>query len=156
MPLEIPSGSVTLMKMNTPPTGWVKTNTGNLHALRVVNGSVTSGGSVNYTSVFTNLTSTVSSSSVSIGGISLALNQIPTHQHAYFTAGTSTAQSTVSPPSSSASLIASPTPTFISSGGSPTAGSATHTHPITAPVTGISGWLDMQVKYVDSILVQRS
>lgn len=156
MPLEIPSGSITLMKMNTPPTGWVKTNTGNLHALRVVNGSVTSGGSVNYTSVFVNLTATVTTGSVSSGGTSMSLAQIPTHAHSYFTAAPALAQSTVSPPSASVSLIPSPAPTTISSGGSPTEGSATHTHPVTAPITGISGWVDMQVKYVDTILVQRS
>lgn len=154
MSLEIPSGSITVMKVNTPPTGWTKTNTFNLHALRVVSGTVSSGGTVDYTSAFTTLSTTVSSSTASSGGTSLTLDQIPIHNHVYNTASGTQVMSTVVPPnSSSLGPVAIPGTT-----GSPGPGSGTnaHSHPITAPVSNIDGTLDMRVKYVDTILVQRS
>jgi hypothetical protein len=154
MSLEIPSGSITVMKMDTPPPGWTKTNSGNLNALRVVNGAVSSGGSVNYTSIFTTMSSSVTSSSITVGESSLALSQIPTHTHQYrLAAAPSLAQSQVVPPNNTG--LAAPTST-VASGTNPTGGTAAHSHPITAPVSSVSGTLDMSVKYVDVILVQRS
>lgn len=154
MALVIPSGSITLMKMNTPPPGWTKTNTNNLNALRVVTGSASSGGSVSYTSVFTTFSASVTGSSFNLNGTSTSLTQLPTHTHEYLTATTTAVMSTVGP-SFATALIPPQAPGTAPS--SPTSsGTDAHGHPGTATISSISGSLDMRVKYVDSILVQRS
>jgi hypothetical protein len=154
MSLVIPAGSITVMRMNTPPPGWTKTNTANLNALRVVNGAVSSGGTVNYTSAFTTLSSTVTTSTITSGQTSMSLNMIPPHVHVYQIGSATISQSTVVPPNSSGLLV--PSASGQISGGSPTEGTTGHSHPVAAPVSSISGTLDMAIRYVDAILVQRS
>lgn len=156
MSLVIPTGSITVMRMNTPPTGWTKTNTANLNALRVVNGAVSSGGSVNYTSVFTTLSATVTSSSITSGEVSMTLAMIPPHTHNYQVGSATIAQSTVVPPNSVTNNLVPPGASGQVSGGFPSLGNATHSHPLVAPASSISGTLDMAIRYVDVVLVQRS
>ena len=49
---NLPSGTVMLFVQTAAPTGWTKSTTHNNKALRVVSGSVSSGGSVAFTSAF--------------------------------------------------------------------------------------------------------
>jgi hypothetical protein len=80
----IPSGTVMLFQQTAAPTGFTKITTHNNKALRVVNGSVTTGGTNSFTNAL-NASNNTSSTSVSISGSTashtLSLSQIPSHRH---------------------------------------------------------------------------
>lgn len=63
--LNAPSGTRLLFQQTTPPTGWTKDTTHNNKALRITSGSVTTGGSVDFTTAFANRLTTASALSVS-------------------------------------------------------------------------------------------
>lgn len=155
MPLEIPSGSITVMRLNTPPTGWTKTNTFNLHVLRATTGAVSSGGTLDYTSVFVQHTSTYSSVSGSVNGTTLTAASTANHTHPAPITGTVLATSTVVPPVLSRAInAAAPNTTSMSNGSSDP-----HTHPMTVGVPATispSNGINLNVRYVDIIFVQRS
>ena len=69
-----PSGTVMLFVQSTAPTGWTKSTAHNDKALRVVSGSVSSGGSVAFSTAF-------ASRSLSIDGTTLSISQMPSHDH---------------------------------------------------------------------------
>ena len=71
------SGTRMLFHQSTAPTGWTKDTTHNNKAMRVVSGTVSSGGSVEFTSVF--------ASGLSSGGTTLTNAQIPSHTHTFST-----------------------------------------------------------------------
>ena len=80
------SGTAALFSQTTPPTGWTKVTTHNDKALRLVSGSVSSGGSVDFSSCFANKSFSSSFSNVDtyystmdIGN--LADSQLPSHTH---------------------------------------------------------------------------
>lgn len=75
---SIPSGSTMLFVQTSAPTGWTKITTYNDVALRVVNGTAGSGGSVNFSAAFSSQTV-----SGSISGTALDITQIPPHTHIY-------------------------------------------------------------------------
>jgi hypothetical protein len=152
MALEIPSVSITVMKVNTAPTGWVKTNTNNLNAFRVVTGSASSGGTVNYTSVLIQHTTTTSSIAGSAGGTSLTAPQLPLHTHRQFSIA---ATVNMQIPAPGLSVRVAPSVPAAQSGN--VGSSLSHTHSATLTSGSFSGSnLDLRVKYVDCILVQRS
>ena len=156
MPLEIPSGSITVMRNNTPPTGWTKTNTFNANCLRVVNSTASSGGSIDTTTVFaTQFSASVTSTTESIGSTSLNASMMPLHSHNYANAGsTRTAPSTSPAP---VSVLAGAVGTVPANRSGPAILGNAHSHPISGiTVSGITGTLDMRIKYVDNILVQRA
>jgi microcystin-dependent protein len=83
------SGTVMLFVQSTAPTGWTKSTAHNNKALRVVSGTVSSGGNVAFTTAFASYTPSGNvsvSGSVSmsgnIGSTTLSINQIPSHNHA--------------------------------------------------------------------------
>jgi len=84
----LPSGTKMLFQQTSAPTGWTKDTTHNNKALRIVNGSVGTGGSNSFTNAF-NSTKTVSgttgTSSVTISGSTqshtLTTSQMPSHRH---------------------------------------------------------------------------
>ena len=83
------SGTVMLFAQTSAPTGWTKnTTTGDNSALRVVTGSVSTGGSVGFTTAFASQTPTgsvsISTVSGSAGATTLTTPQIPSHAHAVF------------------------------------------------------------------------
>ena len=73
-----PSGTVMLFVQSTAPTGWTKSTAHNDKALRIVSGSVSSGGSVAFSSAFA---SQAVSGSVSIGETTLSTAQLASHSH---------------------------------------------------------------------------
>jgi hypothetical protein len=80
------SGTVMLFAQTAAPTGWTKnTSTGNQHALRVVTGTASTGGSVDFTTAFASQTPTgsvsISSVSGSAGATTLSVPTIPSHNH---------------------------------------------------------------------------
>jgi hypothetical protein len=81
-----------LFQQTSAPTGWTKQTTHNDKALRVVSGSVSSGGSVGFTTAFASqavagsIANTTAGGSVSItggsvGSTTLTSSQIPSHSH---------------------------------------------------------------------------
>jgi hypothetical protein len=72
----IPSGTVMLFVQSSAPTGWTKSVSHDNKALRVVNGSVSSGGSVSFSTAFSN-----QSVSGSVGSTTLSTSQMPFHNH---------------------------------------------------------------------------
>jgi hypothetical protein len=74
----LPSGTSILFQQSTAPTGWTKQTTHNDKALRVVSGSVSSGGSVAFSTAFAS-----QAVSGSVGSTTLSESQIPSHVHVY-------------------------------------------------------------------------
>jgi hypothetical protein len=72
-----------LFAQTNAPTGWTKnTSTGNNHALRIVTGTASSGGSVDFTTAIASQTpSGTVSVSGSAGNTTLSTPQIPSHSH---------------------------------------------------------------------------
>ena len=68
-----PSGTVMLFVQSVAPTGWTKSTAHNDKALRVVSGSVSSGGSITFSNAF--------GSGLSTDFTTLSTNQIPSHSH---------------------------------------------------------------------------
>jgi hypothetical protein len=67
-----PSGTVMLFQQTTAPTGWTKLTTHNDKALRIVSGTVGSGGATAFSAVMNG----------SVGATTLTTAQIPSHNHA--------------------------------------------------------------------------
>lgn len=81
-PQAFPSGTLMLFQQTTAPTGWTKQTTHNDKALRVVSGTASSGGTTAFSTVFANQTPTITTSGLSAAATTLALSQIPSHDHA--------------------------------------------------------------------------
>ena len=83
----IPSGTSMLFVQTTAPTGWTKSTTHDNKALRIVNGTAGSGGSVAFTSAFASQGVSGSINSVTVtgtvGATTLSTSQIPAHRHGY-------------------------------------------------------------------------
>jgi hypothetical protein len=155
MALEIPSGTNTVMKVSTAPTGWVKTNTFNLNVFRVVTGSVVNGGSVDYSSVFVSHTTTVTSVSGQAGGTSLTAPQLPLHTH--HTPFNSTTRRMQIPGPGLAGVRTGPGGTpGVPSGFVGTSSPHSHSATVTSGNVSAPTNIDLRVKYVDAIIVQRS
>lgn len=131
------SGTRLLFQQTAAPTGWTKVTTFNDVALRVVSGTVSSGGSVSFSAAFT---------SQSVGGTvsstTLSTSQMPSHTH---TAGSTT---TVG----SAGKTGGPSVRGIDTAGndtSATGGGGSHTHGFTGST------IDLAVQYVDVIIASK-
>jgi len=74
------SGTKMLFQQTAAPTGWTKVTSSNDVALRVVSGTVGSGGSVAFETAFASHTPS-QSSSASVSGHFLAENELPSHRH---------------------------------------------------------------------------
>lgn len=72
------SGTALMFRQTAAPTGWTKVTTDNNAALRVVSGSVSSGGSVDFTTAFAN-----QAVAGTVGGTTLTTAQIPAHGHTF-------------------------------------------------------------------------
>lgn len=153
MPLEIPSGANTVMKVSSPPTGWVKTNTFNLNVLRVVTGTASSGGSIDYSNVFIQHTASTTSISGTAGGVSLTAPQLPLHTHRYPTLSTTARFQLPGPGLSNIQWSGNPGQI---SGNTGVSDSHSHTATVTSGSVTSPSNIDMRVKYVDTIIVQRS
>ena len=81
-PPAFASGTSLVFVQTTAPTGWTKSTTHNDKALRIVNGTVGSGGTTSFSSVFTSRTPEGSVSvSGSVGSTTLDSSQMPSHRH---------------------------------------------------------------------------
>jgi hypothetical protein len=172
------AGTVMLFAQTSAPTGWTKDTTNyNNHGLRIVTGTASTGGSVDFTTAFASksVTGTVTvtastgatSAPVTIGNTTLTTPQIPSHSHSQtyrnrgenpsfntngtgMTALNSDAYNKFYPNSSTAPL----TPTGNAGGGGshthPGSGGS-HSHPVSAPASFSGTAINLAVKYVDVI-----
>lgn len=83
----VPAGTRMLFQQTAAPTGWTKDTSQNDKALRVVGGSVSSGGSVAFSSVFAARTTSATTAGGTVGNTTLDISQIPSHAHYAFWEG---------------------------------------------------------------------
>jgi hypothetical protein len=148
------SGTKTFFNNATAPPGWTKdTSSYNNHTLRLVSGSVSSGGSLDFTSVIgiVSVSGSLSASSpVSTGATTLDSTTVAAHTHTYIggrsTANTTTRNSGVSSPFSPF------TANVTVETGSVTGGGTAHSHSIFPIGLTFSATLSFDIKYVDIIL----
>jgi hypothetical protein len=151
---EFSSGTRISFNQTAAPTGWTKDTSNDNAALRLVSGSVGTGGSIDFTTLFAS-TGTVPAGSVSIssiagsaGATTLTTPQIPSHSH-------------------SSEQGAGPNPgqgLFPATNSSPnqtgaTGGDGSHTHPFSfssGSATFSGNALNLAVKYVDLIIAQKN
>jgi len=145
------SGTRMAFNQTNAPTGWTKSTSVDDAAFRLVSGSVSSGGSVNFTTAFASQTPTgsisISSISGSAGATTLSTPQIPSHSHT-ITGGGYNGDSV----QTERTGVSTATTNNTGGGGS-------HTHPFSfssgsATFTGNS--IDLAVKYVDLIIAQKN
>lgn len=154
------SGTKTIFRQTSAPTGWTKETVNfNNHTLRVTNGATSSGGSVDFTTVFspTAYTFTNSPFSGSSAATTLTITQIPLHNHPIPSPGTPTPQGSMpaSPVTQRAAGTTAPTGLFASSSTATTtslnpATSTGHLHPISVTASGTV--FTIAVRYVDVII----
>jgi hypothetical protein len=152
---EFSSGTRISFNQTTAPTGWTKDTSVDNAALRLTSGSVSSGGSIDFTTLFAS-TGTVPAGIVSISSISgsasattLTTPQIPSHTH-------------------TSAIVGAGIPQGGGPGGGPqanngdtgaTGGGGSHTHPFSfsSGAASFSGAaLNLAVKYVDLIIAQKN
>ena len=139
------SGTLMLFQQTAAPTGWTKQTSHNDKALRIVSGSVGTGGSVAFSTAFATPAVTGSISG-STGSTTLATSQIPSHSHSISARAFHT----------QATNIMAMTNTSGSSGtGSTSAagGGGSHNHTLSA--TFSSGAAAINVEYVDLIIASK-
>jgi hypothetical protein len=138
------SGTRMTFNQTAAPTGWTKDTSTDNAGFRLVSGSTSSGGSVDFTTAFSATRAvTVTSMSGSAGATTLSTPQIPSHSH----------------PSGGAN--ANRTPVY-NPGGSDadvgttgnTGGGGAHTHPFS--FSSGAGTVNLAIKYVDLIIAQKN
>lgn len=169
----IPSGTKMLFQQTAAPTGWTKDTTHNNKALRVVSGSASSGGSLDFTDAFGSRTVSGTSGATAAGGTvgntALTVDQLPFHQH--YISNTNTNINPSSSPLTSSNYVAKQgNPgnqndyTLAGSGDGATIGlssgigsnnSHTHTFSGSSHTHSFSTTLDMAVRYVDLIIATK-
>jgi hypothetical protein len=147
-----PSGTVMLFVQTAAPTGWTKSTTHDNKALRVVSGSVSSGGSVAFTTAFASQTpsGSVSVSGGSVNNYTLATADIPSHTHnlTLEVFGGCTGRITWGQRSNASGTS---TQTTASAGGG-----GAHSHGFTPPTASFSGSaINLAVQYVDVIIATK-
>lgn len=87
-----PQGTKMLFRQSTAPNSWVKDTSDDNAAIRVVSGSVGSGGSAGFTNAFntaftisgtTGGSGTLSTSASTTGSTTLSVSQLPAHNHTF-------------------------------------------------------------------------
>jgi len=147
---EFISGTRLTFNQTNAPTGWTKSTSVDNAAFRLVSGSVSSGGSVDFTTAFASQTPsiTISSISGSAGATTLSTPQIPSHNHTQFTSiGTGCG-------CFAGAQAANPSPGAVTGS---TGGGGSHTHPFSfSSGSATSSAINLAVKYVDLIIAQKN
>ena len=156
-----PSGTSMLFQQTAAPTGWTKQTTHNDKSLRLVSGSVGTGGSVAFSTAMATPTSNLAvgagnlavSMSGNISDTTLTINQIPAHNHNIaHVGGNSGAAFTGGNNAGAAGNVANAT--------SQTGGGAAHNHGhnLSGSMSGapaLSGSVAINVQYVDFIIANK-
>ena len=155
------SGTVMFFQQTTAPTGWTKSTAHNNKAIRIVSGTVGTGGNSAFTTAFASYTPagnvSVSGSvsmSGNIGSTTLSTSQIPSHSHAYEHTGSNNPYKTVLARTSSRQQGF--TNTTNTGGG----GSHNHNHNLSGSLSVNSSTFsgtakDLAVQYVDTIIATK-
>ena len=164
--VALASGTRALFHQTAAPVGWVKDTTINDKALRVVSGTVGSGGSVAFSSAMANRSVSSVTPTGTVGNTTLDATQIPAHRHLLANMG-ATGTAGAQTPSNSNYLKrgyngSSETDYILQGFGtdadvllsSSVGGGGSHTHSFTGDAH--SHTLDMSVQYVDIIIAQKS
>ena len=131
-PAPFASGTAIVFAQTAAPTGWTKVTSYNDAALRIVSGTASSGGSVDFSTAFANTTT---------GTTTLSTSQIPSHTH-NVEANNNTGPGGVNRLSFVANSIGS---ISITNAATATGGGGSHDHPI-----------NLAVKYVDAIIATKN
>lgn len=154
-----PAGTRMLFQQTAAPIGWVKDVANNDRALRVVSGTVSSGGTVGFSSAFVSKAVTGAIANAIAGGTvanhTLTIAQIPAHQHVLKYVDNAVATGDFGIPRGSAII----TPFEKDDAVIPTGGSQAHNHGFTGishnhTFTGTA--IDLAVQYVDVIICTKS
>jgi len=139
-----PSGTLMLFQQTAAPTGWTKQTTHNDKALRVVTGTVGSGGSSGFTTAFgtPTVTGTIAGST---GSHTLTISEMPSHNHSvnYF-------YGSGAEPITGAGTFNS---AYVRNTNS-TGGGGSHSHSLSATFSG--GAAAINVEYVDLIIASKN
>lgn len=141
------SGTVMLFGQTSAPTGWTKDTTNyNNSGLRVVTGTASTGGSVDFTTAFASQTPTGSVSvSGTVGSYTLTTAEIPSHNHGYTTTDSfGNNPNTQSATGSTGYSTRTATTNNTGSGGS-------HSHSFSGSGSFSGSAINLAVKYVDVI-----
>jgi hypothetical protein len=143
---SFPSGTIMLFAQTAAPTGWTKDASNyNNSALRVVTGTVSTGGTVDFSTAFASQTPTISITGItgSAGSTTLSTPQIPSHSHPFV--GQSSDQFGTNEGGNNGGSNTTKTSGAAGGGGS-------HTHPFSfSSGTATSSAINLAVKYVDVI-----
>ena len=150
-----PSGTKMLFRQSTAPTGWTKDTTHNNKALRVISGSVGSGGNVSFTGALSHykIYGSISNRlSGSVAGHRLTLAQIPSHHHDLLVPSGHTGRG--------AGGYSGATDTYYTDTKrvTPTGGNHPHAHGVgtlSVASTFRGSSIDMRVRYVDVIIATK-
>jgi len=159
-----PSGTFTTVHQTAAPLGWVKNTSYNDRALRLVNGTVTAGGTSAFTSVFANRT--------------IAEANLPSHTHSFSATTSSDGAHQHNVTNSIVNTGSVSGGSYITTSGNDGAGdrhyslestndvadrhltssNGAHTHTVsgTSGATGSGSAMDFAVAYIDLILIQKS
>lgn len=148
------SGTVAVFNQTSAPTGWTKdTSNYNNSAMRLVTGSASTGGSVDFTTAFASQTpaGTVGISSIvaSAGDTTLTTPQIPSHTHTPGGAGAYSLTAIDGGPEANAARGSFGTTTTGAAGGG-----GSHSHPLSVSGSSASfsgNAINLAVKYIDVI-----
>ena len=158
----LPSGTITLFKQETAIVGWAKLTTRNDYTLRVVSGTAGTGGTVNFSTVFSTITvsGTFSGSVTGTGATSITASQLPAHTHGNYLKGsvsTTSFSGSASNPMPSGSYVSNQAANPITTGTGLSATAAGHSHPATGTISASisNATVDFSVKYVDMIQAQK-
>jgi len=154
-PSAFPAGTLMLFQQTSAPTGWTKQTTHNNKSLRVVSGTASSGGSVAFTTVFGNKTTSSTQSGGTVGGTTLTGAQMPVHTHRpEGNAGYFMRQGAGGPMDGveQGGLFYGGWEQYANTG--PSGGGGVHTHAFVG--TSHSHTLDMRVQYVDLIIARKN
>jgi hypothetical protein len=149
---EFVSGTRMTFNQTNAPTGWTKDTGTDNAGFRLVSGSVSSGGSVDFTTAFASQTPTgsvsINSISGSAGATTLSTPQIPSHSH---TTGQFFIDGEGNGPANGGFVL--------SNGTGNTGGGGSHDHPFSfssGSATFSGNAINLAVKYVDLIIAQKN
>jgi hypothetical protein len=146
--VEFSSGTRMTFNQTAAPTGWTKDTSTDNAGFRLVSGSVSSGGTVDFTTAFSATRAvTVTSISSSVGATTLSTPQIPSHGHTVTTRG-GVGNFDVVDTSLAGGDAGGTYPVNVTGGG------GSHTHPFSFS-TG-AGTVDLAIKYIDLIIAQKN
>jgi hypothetical protein len=154
---EFSSGTRMTFNQTAAPTGWTKDTSVDNAAFRLVSGSVSSGGTLDFSAVFAASSSAVPTGSVSISSVSgsagattLSTPQIPSHTH-------SVGGADIFGGECNGNYMNTGCPTGPVTNA--TGGGGSHTHPFSfssGSATFSGNALNLAVKYVDLIIAQKN